>query len=574
MEQLIARIGLPLLSKELIEQSSRRRTWIIRASFLGLLFLVFLATAAAMWDGNVRSMLGGGARLFDTLATFQWWGVYVLVPLTCFGLITSEKERDSLQLLFLTRLGPWTILIEKLLSRLVPMSLFLVASLPLLAVSYSYGGVSPEMLSNAVLCLVSSGFFLACVALMFSCYSHLSTQAFFGTLAFSVLTMLVPVVVYVAVHETFGPGTISSYLPFIQNEDLLPGMFFGPAIMWTNQLNSFETCFYWNLPQIAVGLCCLGFARIFLTRRAFVSKPNSSRRARVLIDRAAGAVLGKSTEIPELKNPVTWIERRQGLSGRPAYLVGKFFVLGGLLVLGAFIGAVNDWLEVYACVVHGIIWVVAPVSVCGKAAGLFGTERSRQTLDVLLTTPLTTKSIVRQKMGGTWPQVVFLLALFLLLAIINMFGAFEHSHRTQPIGLAIVATMVTAITLLSMFAWMSVAISLRTKTASRATIYSVVAFAAWCIGPYMFLVPCLMFASGPQFFNDEAFVACGFPLVTPAFFPIMCVSAFASYQPLEEWFMLSLCVNTVTYLGLALLFRWFCLSRASKALNRLDEGGS
>ena len=42
----------------------------------------------------------------------------------------------------MTRLGPFTILFEKLLSRLVPMFTFLLLSLPLMAFAYSLGGVS------------------------------------------------------------------------------------------------------------------------------------------------------------------------------------------------------------------------------------------------------------------------------------------------------------------------------------------------------------------------------------------------------------------------------------------------
>ena len=93
-------LGLPLLTKELIEQSARLRTWVTRTSYLGLLFLFFLLNASAFWDtGNVRAMLGSGRHLFNLLMGLQFFGVYVITPLASFGLITSEKERDSLQML-------------------------------------------------------------------------------------------------------------------------------------------------------------------------------------------------------------------------------------------------------------------------------------------------------------------------------------------------------------------------------------------------------------------------------------------------------------------------------------------
>lgn len=572
MDRLLSRLHLPLLTKELLEQAARRRTWIVRSAYLGLLFLIFFTAVLAIWDGNnVQSMLGGGAHLFNTLLSFQWWGVYILVPLTCFGLITAEKERDSLQLLFLTRLGPWTILFEKLLSRLLPMSLFLIAALPILAVAYSYGGVSPEMLSNAVLCLFSTAFFMASIAIMFSCYAFVSTQAFFGTLAFSVLTMLLPLAGYLFIHQTYGRGFITTTFPVIQNEELLAGAFFGPVIFWSNQLNGFETCFYWNLPQLIYGAGCLVVARICLTSRAFVGKTSTSRRTRIIVDRAANTVLNRSSvDLPELKNPVTWIERRQGLSGRPAYLVGLLTFLGTVLAIGAGVTAAKDWLTIYAGMSQGIFWIIAPLIVCGKAAGSFGTERARQTLDVLLTTPLQSKEIVRQKMGGTWPLILFLLAMFLILAIIGVASAHTHEHQTQPLPLAVLATMLTATVTLSMVAWMSVAISLRTKTAARATTYAVTAIVGWCIGPWLFFASCAAFSRSGMM-NEEPFIALAMPMMSPSFFAGMSVSGYFSYRPLNDWYLAATVWNTVLYGGAALLFRWYSLKTAASALDRPDR---
>ena len=573
MDRLLTRMRLPLLTKELIEQSARRRTWVVRSAYLGLLFLVFFSAISAIWSGgNVQGMMGGGRHLFDTMMMFQWWGVYILVPLTCFGLITSEKERDSLQLLFLTRLGPWTILFEKLLSRIVPMILFLVASLPLLAVAYSYGGVSPEMLANAVLCLGSTAFFMASIALLFSCYAYQSTQAFFGTVAYSILSMLLPLGFYLYMHETYGRGFISTTLPFIQNEGLIAGALFGPVIFWDNQLSGFDTCFYWNLPQIVYGLGCLLLARICLTKRAFIAKTSATRRTRIIVDKAANTVMARSgtTDLPDSPNPVTWIERRQGLAGRPSYLVGLFALFTVVLFGGAVVTAMKEWLSVFAGMTFGIFWIAAPLTVCGKAGGLFGTERSRQTLDVLLTTPLSSKDIVKQKMGGIWPLIAFLVTMFFVLSLIGAWATEEHGHETQPIILAMFSTVLTAVVQLSMVAWGAVCISLRTPTASRATILSVTALVAWCIAPWVFLGACAAFQRS-SVFNEEPFIALAMPLISPSFFPGMSISGYFSYRPLEDWYMAATLWNAMVYGTVAFGFRQFALSTAANALDRPDR---
>ena len=40
-------LRLPLLTKELIEQSARALTWIVRSLYLGLLFLFFMLSASS-----------------------------------------------------------------------------------------------------------------------------------------------------------------------------------------------------------------------------------------------------------------------------------------------------------------------------------------------------------------------------------------------------------------------------------------------------------------------------------------------------------------------------------------------
>ena len=267
-------LGLPLLTKELIEQSARARTWIVRSLYLGLLFLFFMLSASSFWDArNVRSMLGSGGRLFDMLVWLQFFGVYVITPLASFGLITSEKDRDSLQLLLLTRLGPWTSLIEKLLSRLVLLGLFLIAALPLLSVAYSYGGVSTPMLANSVLCLMRTAFFLGCIAIMMSTYAHTSTSAFFGTLAAAATIILGPLILALLMDAVFNWRI--HFRTYFDEEDLF--VLVGPAVFYEDVNKNFFSCFQRNLPQLVVGVLCLSVARVCLPLRAFAGKSSAPR---------------------------------------------------------------------------------------------------------------------------------------------------------------------------------------------------------------------------------------------------------------------------------------------------------
>src|SRR5258708_512368 len=145
--------GLPLLAKELIEQAARKRTYVVRVLYAALLFIaayLFFYDTLRIGKASPLAVLGRGQNMFSALVALQFAGVYFFMPaLTC-AVLTHEKETASLQLLFLTRLGPWTILFEKLVSRLIPMFGFLLLSLPLLAFAYSLGGISPAFLASGV----------------------------------------------------------------------------------------------------------------------------------------------------------------------------------------------------------------------------------------------------------------------------------------------------------------------------------------------------------------------------------------------------------------------------------------
>src|SRR4051794_40680725 len=110
--------SLPLLSKELLEQSARPRTFIIRTLYAALLFFFSLLIFYLSSYQNFASpltLLGRGRQVFQQVTLLQFLGVYLFMPAITCGVITAEKERNTFGLLLLTRLGPTTILLEKLL---------------------------------------------------------------------------------------------------------------------------------------------------------------------------------------------------------------------------------------------------------------------------------------------------------------------------------------------------------------------------------------------------------------------------------------------------------------------------
>ncbi len=173
--------GLPMLAKDLAEMAQRRRTYVVRVAFAVLIFsmsaVVFLPTYRTVrW--SPAGLLGHGATLLDILYVVETVGLWLFVPAIVSGTLTAEKERNTLQLLFITKLGPWSILIEKLVSRLVPVATFLLISSPLLLIGYLMGGLTPADVELAAVGLAITAFEVACFSLFCSAYRATSASAF------------------------------------------------------------------------------------------------------------------------------------------------------------------------------------------------------------------------------------------------------------------------------------------------------------------------------------------------------------------------------------------------------------
>src|SRR5262245_20674022 len=179
--RLLRMFELPLLAKELNEQAAKKRTYLIRFAYAGLLF----AAGCGLFYGNFLQGGGGGTggfgqgrRMFEHLVTLQFWSIYLLLPAVSCGCLTIEKERNSLGLLLITSLSPWQIVLQKLLGRVVPMLTFVLLSFPLMAVAYSFGGITADYLWSGIVLLVVACFQAAALSVMCSAWFPTTVEAF------------------------------------------------------------------------------------------------------------------------------------------------------------------------------------------------------------------------------------------------------------------------------------------------------------------------------------------------------------------------------------------------------------
>jgi ABC-type transport system involved in multi-copper enzyme maturation permease subunit len=496
----------------------------VYACLLFLAALLFFTQIVSIAKNSPFAVLGHGREMFQALVLLQFTGIYLFMPAITCGVLTQEKERDSLALLFLTRLGPWTILFEKLLARLIPMFTFMLLCLPLLAFAYSLGGITPADLARSIWLLTITIVQVGTLALACSAYYRTTVAAFVATYLWGVVFSLgLPLFMAAAAPALAERGSLADMLfgdrirqprtgmgipltnlEWASNSVLLdfPYSFCGPALFsGMEAADGIGAAAIRSLPILFSSSLCLWIARLSLIRRAFApprnpvlnffrgldalfSKLNRNRltRGRVLIH--------ESTALPA-DEPVAWRETTKKSLGTVRYLVRIFVAIEfSIITVCVFLALGGDLQVERASVLLAVVWGLAVLFISVRSASLISSERTHQTLEVLLATPLSGREILLQKFRGV-RRLMCVLGIPLVTIVLFEFWwkNWDAENLREKRVLYLWASLSSVGVSLPLVAWLSVWIGLRVRTQSRAMIGALGAIVAWC-----FLTPaCLIF---------------------------------------------------------------------------------
>ena len=459
--------GLPLLTKDLIEQAAQRRTYVLRVIYAVVLYSAALWVYADVSGKGAQSgitNLGRGQQVFEMLLSVQTLAIFILLPgMTC-GAVTSEKERDTLGLLLLTKLSPATIVLEKYCSRLVTMGTYQLLSLPLFAITYGMGGVELGQIIRAI-------WFLACLTAIVGAWS-LSCSVWHSTTtgAFIYAYMVVPVA-----------------LPFA----------------WVALVDDLGATALQMIMTLIITAIILVVAAELLVPRAFVPPRNVLLELFKKLDKffeelnaqtTHGIVLVRDFDSGPLFSPISWRETRKKSLGTFRYLFRLLVVLEAPLILSiswtitdyqmsSFDGPTAFFLR--------FLWPVAVLAITVHATSVLASERSRQTLDVLLVTPLSPHELVSQKLAGV-RRLIYVVSV--PLASLLVFQFVWTSFVLQGLGQVDIARFLLRYEILGMalglvvypriVQWISFQMALRVKNQTLAILFTLLIVVAICVLPY------------------------------------------------------------------------------------------
>jgi ABC-type transport system involved in multi-copper enzyme maturation permease subunit len=323
----------------------------------------------------------------------------------------------------------------------------------------------------------------------------------------------------------------------------------------------------------------LVLATEFLHRRAFVPPRNVLLQLFQALDQffnewnqvTGGVVLIKDGSPLPLNQPVAWRETAKKSLGTFRYLVRVLVVIEvPILFVSQLVNI--DMIRGHhsMTVLYYMLWIGSAAMIALHAGNVIAAERSRQTLDVLLATPMTGQELLLQKMAGV-KRLLMVLAIPFATIIL-----FEHWFRDygwlldeNGWGLWYVAQSILVILALGKFAtWLVFWIGLKTKSTLSAIFMSLGAMAAIC------LIPQFVAMAAPSFTSGQATrIATSILAMNPATL-IRLVEEMPTDQYRSQWSLSPelypwlFCAAITAYFAMGVGLRQRCLQNADKLLGR------
>ena len=209
----------PVLERELGQQVQGYRPMVVVTVLVlfqaWILYVAYDRTqddVVANFQGAV-DLVSRGPVVFAVLVSVMIGWMTMVVPGLCASAIAGERERDTLLPLQITMMGPWGITLGKLFSSLSFIMLLIVASSPLLAVTYLMGGVALGDIWTAVAVILWTSFVWACLCLAVSALLQRTNVAMVTCYVMVFLIVVGSLIYYasrwrVSSDEAQGPGLL------------------------------------------------------------------------------------------------------------------------------------------------------------------------------------------------------------------------------------------------------------------------------------------------------------------------------------------------------------------------------
>ena len=161
----------PVLRREAITSLRGWKNYAVLVFYIGMmamgagLFFYGSVFQSYSYSFDPESMV----YLYITLAAIQMALIVLSVPALTAGSISGERERQTLDLLLVTKLSPLSIVVGKLLSSMAFVLLLIVSTLPVFSIVFYFGSLGIGSLLTLICFTLTTAFMLGGISVFFSC---------------------------------------------------------------------------------------------------------------------------------------------------------------------------------------------------------------------------------------------------------------------------------------------------------------------------------------------------------------------------------------------------------------------
>jgi len=355
---------------------------------------------------SLQQLASYGQTLYETVVSIELTLVLLAAPAATAGAICLDKARGTLDHMLATDLSNAEIVLGKLGARLVPVLGLIACVLPIMALSSLLGGIDPQAFFGSFTTAVGCALLSSSLAMTLSVWGRKTHEVLMLTYLILIVWLIGPNLVLFIIKS------FSRSIPFLFEEIVWLsnpyGLVFAPYVMpgevgWAIYLGFWGACLV--LSVILVGLATRWIRVVALTQ---AGQPASrSRQGRF----AFRFHLARQAWLPRIPgpsldgNPVLWREWHRSKPTRLLRVTWSLYTALGIVGIAIILWSAPVYRNPeYTAYMSTFQVSLGLLFLSVNAATSLAEERVRGSLDMLLTTPLSTRTILVGKWLGTFGQ--------------------------------------------------------------------------------------------------------------------------------------------------------------------------
>lgn len=222
----------PVMKKELMVNSRSIKMPLAIMGVNAFLTLVAVLSMAAAGGNISRYEYSSLIVLFPVLGCIECGLISLIVPILTSSSISGEREKQTLDIMLTTPVSPLSIAVGKLGSAMMMVMMYMITSVPIIAIAFVLGGMSWWSLLGLFAMLLYLGIYVGSVGIFCSSVVKKSVAATVLTIVIGVAIMIITTTVFSVAYSIKSYYAMAVANAYNYTYNIEPGML--PMILMLN----------------------------------------------------------------------------------------------------------------------------------------------------------------------------------------------------------------------------------------------------------------------------------------------------------------------------------------------------